>query len=241
MGFLGSAARDPAFYSHHANVDRMWHLWNTKLGGANFDDPEWLETSFLFYDFDDKGKKQLVRIRVKDVLDTRNLGYTYEDPPELEWKDRRPSRRLVPAPPPAAAAAPAPVFPVELRPGESVVVPSVERPAGADRATDLVEVLVIDGIEIDPSRSVKFDVAINVSLELAGGVGTEYKEYAGSFASVQSAAEKAGDTVASQLAVPISDVLADLGVKGGEPISVVVVPRTEGVKLNAKPVTKLQC
>lgn len=86
MGFLGSAARDPLFYSHHSNVDRLWHLWSTKLGGGNgFDDDEWLDTSFLFYDFvndDDKNDDamRLVRVRVRDVLDTTKLGYTYSEP-----------------------------------------------------------------------------------------------------------------------------------------------------------------
>ena len=51
MGSLYSAARDPIFYSHHANVDRMWTIWKT-LGGKRSDitDPDWLESGFLFYD-----------------------------------------------------------------------------------------------------------------------------------------------------------------------------------------------
>ncbi|KAJ0836553.1 putative catechol oxidase [Helianthus annuus] len=51
MGNFYSAGRDPLFYAHHANVDRMWSVWKT-LGGrrADFTDNDWLDSSFLFYD-----------------------------------------------------------------------------------------------------------------------------------------------------------------------------------------------
>ncbi|KAL3508866.1 hypothetical protein ACH5RR_028267 [Cinchona calisaya] len=47
MGTFYSAGRDPVFYSHHANVDRMWNLWDS-LGGQNFNDSDWLNSSFYF-------------------------------------------------------------------------------------------------------------------------------------------------------------------------------------------------
>ncbi|WJX86463.1 catechol oxidase [Trifolium repens] len=51
MGIFYAAGRDPIFYAHHANVDRMWYLWKP-VGEKrkNFTDPDWLESSFLFYD-----------------------------------------------------------------------------------------------------------------------------------------------------------------------------------------------
>ena len=50
MGNFYSAGRDPLFYSHHANVDRMWSLWKTLPGKKRKDitDPDWLNTTFLF-------------------------------------------------------------------------------------------------------------------------------------------------------------------------------------------------
>jgi polyphenol oxidase len=51
MGNFYSAGRDPIFFAHHANVDRMWYVWK-KLRGKHqdFTDPDWLNTEFLFYD-----------------------------------------------------------------------------------------------------------------------------------------------------------------------------------------------
>ncbi|OEL36750.1 Polyphenol oxidase II, chloroplastic, partial [Dichanthelium oligosanthes] len=118
MGFLGSAGRDPLFYSHHANVDRMWHIWSTKLGGKGFDDPEWLDASFVFYD--DVENPRRVRIKFRDVLDARNLGYTYDEEAEkdLPWINCK-LTPLVPhgkdAPPRPSTRKAAPVFPVTLR------------------------------------------------------------------------------------------------------------------------------
>jgi len=93
MGFLGSAGRDPLFYSHHANVDRMWHVWSTKLGGEGFKDPEWLDASFVFYD--DVENPRPVRIKFRDVLDTRNLGYTYDPEAEKDTTRKPPCRYVI--------------------------------------------------------------------------------------------------------------------------------------------------
>lgn len=67
MGNFYSAARDPIFFAHHSNVDRMWNVWKT-LGGKrkDFTDTDWLDSGFLFYD----ENKQLVRVKVRDCLDS---------------------------------------------------------------------------------------------------------------------------------------------------------------------------
>ncbi|KAJ1434766.1 putative domain, di-copper centre [Sesbania bispinosa] len=87
MGTLYAAGRDPVFYSHHANVDRIWSIWKT-LGGKRTDltDPDWLESGFLFYD----ENKNLVRVKVKDCLDTRKLGYVYQDV-DIPWLGSKPT------------------------------------------------------------------------------------------------------------------------------------------------------
>ncbi|KAM2905603.1 hypothetical protein FF1_004999 [Malus domestica] len=51
MGNFYLTGRDPLFYAHHCNVDRMWNIWKT-LGGKRKDptDTDWLDAEFLFYD-----------------------------------------------------------------------------------------------------------------------------------------------------------------------------------------------
>lgn len=93
MGNFYSAGRDPIFFAHHSNVDRMWTIWKT-LGGkkrTDFTDPDWLDAAFLFYD----ENAQLVRVKVRDCLDNRRLGYVYQDV-EIPWLKSKPTpRKLV--------------------------------------------------------------------------------------------------------------------------------------------------
>ena len=42
MSDPGLAALDPIFYLHHANIDRMWAVWNENASNANPTDPNWL-------------------------------------------------------------------------------------------------------------------------------------------------------------------------------------------------------
>ncbi|KAL0300939.1 UNVERIFIED_CONTAM: Polyphenol oxidase E, chloroplastic [Sesamum radiatum] len=44
LGNFYSAGRDPLFYAHHANVDRMWTLWRNRRGNLprDFSDPDYL-------------------------------------------------------------------------------------------------------------------------------------------------------------------------------------------------------
>lgn len=74
---LYSAARDPIFFAHHANCDRMWDVWKTLPGGSRtgFDDPDWLDSELLFYD----ENADMVRVRVRDSLDITKLRYSYEE------------------------------------------------------------------------------------------------------------------------------------------------------------------
>jgi hypothetical protein len=78
MGDIDLAARDPIFWLHHANIDRLWDRW-LGLGDGRVnpvDDPVWMDTRFGFFD----ENANPVQMTASDVLSTPNqLGYLYED------------------------------------------------------------------------------------------------------------------------------------------------------------------
>jgi len=68
--------RDPVFWLHHANVDRIWAMWNSR-GNGNTSSSQWRDFQFNADFVDTQGNP--VNVRVTDVEDTRQLGYTYDD------------------------------------------------------------------------------------------------------------------------------------------------------------------
>lgn len=74
MGAVGYSANDPIFWSHHANIDRMWDCW-TSLGNANPTNPQYLAKTFSFVDTEGN----LVTNKVSDLFDgTIQFDYTYQ-------------------------------------------------------------------------------------------------------------------------------------------------------------------
>lgn len=88
MSDPGIAALDPIFYLHHANIDRMWAVWNTR--NANPTSPQWLHgpASIGQREFvmplpdNDKcdGKEWVYTPAEMSSLD--QLDYTYDDLPK---------------------------------------------------------------------------------------------------------------------------------------------------------------
>ena len=81
MGLLATAGKDPVFFAHHGNIDRLWNVWlATPSGQMNPTDAAFLNASWRFVDFDGKW----VRISARDVLDNKtSLKYDYNDDPRL--------------------------------------------------------------------------------------------------------------------------------------------------------------
>ncbi|CAL5408752.1 unnamed protein product [Camellia sinensis] len=210
LGNFYSAGRDPIFYGHHANIDRMWCIWKT-LGGKrhDFTDPDWLNAGFVFYDENAK----LVRVKVKDCLDTRKLGYVYQDV-DIPWLNTRPtpkvskfSRKINKAGVAMAADTPSTateVFPKKL-----------------DKADDEEEILVIEGIEVDQDVFVKFDVLINDEHEV---IGPDNTEFAGSFVNVPRK-HKHGKKIKTMLRLGIAELLEELGAEDDDGVLVTLVPK----------------
>lgn len=75
MGTFANAAKDPVFFAHHSNIDKIWSDWH-KLDSLHTDptDPAFLNLTFTFFD----ENKVWRSIKASQVLDHENrLRYVY--------------------------------------------------------------------------------------------------------------------------------------------------------------------
>jgi tyrosinase len=81
MSDPATAALDPIFWLHHANIDRLWEVWrNRDPRNKNPADKAWLDGPtrrrvFALFGADEKDRPS----NPKDVLSTTALGYDYDD------------------------------------------------------------------------------------------------------------------------------------------------------------------
>lgn len=73
MGAVPYAGKDPLFWVHHANIDRLWASWN-RNGGLNPSIGSWLDNVFVFADH----TGQRVTGTLREFFDMDALGYTYD-------------------------------------------------------------------------------------------------------------------------------------------------------------------
>jgi tyrosinase len=103
MADILAAAQDPIFWLHHANIDRLWWLWQQQNPGSDPADPGWASQNFLaaggFFGADGQPIAASAILTCAMVENTTDLGYTY--PP-------------VTAPAPAAAPAAVPKMAEEV-------------------------------------------------------------------------------------------------------------------------------
>ncbi len=76
MSTVTNAARDPIFFLHHANVDRIWAMWNAR-GNGNSPDPMWRNFAFNRNFINPDGSPW--NVTVGGLQATMPLGYRYDD------------------------------------------------------------------------------------------------------------------------------------------------------------------
>ena len=171
MAHVPTAANDPIFWLHHCNIDRLWDFWlNLGDGRANLADPTYLNTTFSYAD--EAGAT--VTHRVRDIQESRTLGYRYSSVP-----NPRPNAFAAASAAVAMAAMPAMGhFPMMAAPGE----PAEPKPLGLKTETITVNSAPppvramatpgMGGVQAAPARTVVTvrDIEFDKLPELSYGV-----------------------------------------------------------------------
>uniref|UniRef100_A0ACD5VUI5 Uncharacterized protein n=1 Tax=Avena sativa TaxID=4498 RepID=A0ACD5VUI5_AVESA len=232
MGVYYSAGRDPTFYPHHNNIDRLWVAWHDigasrgYRGHVDFTDPDWLDSSFLFYD----EEARLVRVTVRDMLDIEKLRYKF-DGVGMPWVDARPP--TTPNVNSKKGLLKSVRFPVSL--DDAAVTAEVRRPRVLRSRREKEaeeEVLVVDGIETDGTSRVKFDVYVNaMDHEKVKPGGREMAESFVCLSHPTMDGTGKGMAIKTSMRVALNQLLEDLGADGDEAVTVTFVPRHGKVKI----------
>jgi tyrosinase len=169
MSSFEFAARDPIFWLHHANIDRLWRRWLDQGGGrANPTDAVWRTQLFTF--FNEFG--QAVTLSGQQVVDTaRQLNYRYDEDPPIPFAG--PVEALVPVEGEVEPEAEPGVEPMEravLGVSESLTLeaePVAVDIAVKDTATLVGQalgtlVLNVEGMEMDRNPGAHYEIYLNL-------------------------------------------------------------------------------
>ncbi|EXC16158.1 Polyphenol oxidase [Morus notabilis] len=158
--------RDPIFFAHHANVDRMWNIWKTLGGGKRKDitKKDFLDSEFLFYN----ENAQLVRVKIRDCLDTKALGHMFTKRSSFLGRTK--------SPPPISSSS----RDWASRAGLKVQGGYCSGAEAKEEEEEEEQVLVVEGIGFDTLKPVRLDVYVNT-------------EFAGSFIDVPHNINPGGD------------------------------------------------
>ncbi|CAK9151777.1 unnamed protein product [Ilex paraguariensis] len=221
LGNFYSAGRDPVFYMHHANVDRLWTIRNTN----KFMERDWLNALFVFYDEDLK----LVSVKVRDCRDTTKLGYFYEEVPR-PWEHlkrvRRGKKSNI-----AATVDPSKLstFPILLTGSSTFLINRPKKSRTPSEKEEQEEVLVIGPIEFDSGAYVAFEVYVNEEDDVVKS-DTCDAEYAGTFASLphKHDSTKKSRPKISYLRIGLNKILEDLKAEDDDAVLITLKPQSTG-------------
>ena len=163
MASFNTAARDPVFWLHHCNIDRLWEGWLSQGGGRSNPTPPqgdpWLSQSFEFFDID---AGTFVSLSGAEILATvAQLDYSYAELPAAFAALNLP-------PPPAAETVPqAPKMLVEkdvsnLRLGNEPVSMTLQLVGEEAAAKPSGLLLSVEGVEFDKMPSGHYEVYVNL-------------------------------------------------------------------------------
>jgi tyrosinase len=226
-----TAALDPIFWLHHANIDRLWSEW-IGMPGVNHEDPPeeaWRNFSFSF--FDEHGQE--VSLRCEDALETAaNLGYTYDTEPVPSPRPARPISPTVTTMRPTQREMIGATHDGVTLMGEQTTVPVPIRPEAADRFGEGVHAY-LNVEEIEGERNPGVSYLVYTDLEGGEPPHPESPHYLGtlSFFGIERARKPVGDESphALQASYDITPIARELEARGewaGHELPVTFAPLT---------------
>nr|AFJ79640.1 chloroplast polyphenol oxidase [Solanum melongena] len=243
MGHFYSAGLDPVFFCHHSNVDRMWSEWKA-IGGKRRDisHKDWLNSEFFFYD--ENGDP--FRVKVRDCLDTKKMGYDYAPMPR-PWRNFKPITKASVGKVDTSSLPPvSQVFPLAKL--DKAISFSINRPASSrtqQEKNEQEEMLTFNNIKYDNRNYVRFDVFLNVDSNVNADE-LDKAEFAGSYTNlphVHRVGENTDHVATATLQLAITELLEDIGLEDEDTIAVTLVPKKggEGISIEGATISLADC
>lgn len=165
MGDPDTAARDPIFWLHHANVDRLWNRWLDARGHELPDpsaDKDWYDQEFPFYD--ENGNR--VTVSVSKILELASNEARYDDDHVLFAAPAPPAREKAVEPTVVSVGAIQPRLQLGTKPLTKTLGltedarPKLTSALAQPRASaeDPVVLLRVEGIKPPKDAALRFDV-----------------------------------------------------------------------------------
>lgn len=215
MGIFATSAKDPLFYAHHASLDRLWEVWKTlSEDNVDIDDPDYLDSEFVFYD----ENADLVKVKVRDSLNTTRLGYVYEEVENL-WLSNSPVAI-------SSGAAQLEDDTLLCKLGEaleqpcSVLVARDNCKLSANLYNSKAETLVIQGVQVDMAP-MHFNVFVNLPSANTSTL-LNCTEFAGAFSTLV-----ANCSASATVRLGIGFIVKELALTKEDSVVVTIVPPPE--------------
>jgi hypothetical protein len=229
MGSVPAAALDPIFYAHHTNIDRLYECWlQGDEPGRLPSNATQLNTVFTFVDADGS----MVDRRVRDMLTTTQLGYTYVAgggcPPSLaQASPAAENRPMAPVPEQVLAS----VGPTRLDPTVTTV-PVAVSPQGrqalvAQRVPTSSRIYVtIEGLQYDEAPGGLYNVFLRGAGEKREQIGVINFFGLASSRSANHTGRAGHLRTRGSFWFDITDAVKQLDISGDAPLSLVFEPMT---------------